>query len=80
MSPPNCAALGSTFNCRRSWCPHWVRGTETAELVRFNGQAPETTQKIVLTALGGSVATVAEGLTAEVIVVDSFDHLHIAGA
>jgi carboxypeptidase Q len=30
-----------------------------------------TTQKVVLTALGGSVATPAEGLTAEVVVVDN---------
>jgi hypothetical protein len=37
--------------------------------------APDTTQKIVLTALGGSVATPPDGLTAEVIVVDSFADL-----
>ena len=46
--------------------PHWVRGEETAALMQFPGQAENTTQKIVLTALGGSVATPAEGLTAEV--------------
>jgi Zn-dependent M28 family amino/carboxypeptidase len=48
-------------------------------LVQFAGQAPGTTQKIVLTALGGSVATSAEGLTAEVIAVDNFDHLASLG-
>jgi hypothetical protein len=37
--------------------------------------APGTTQKIVLTALGGSIATPANGLTADVVVVDSFDDL-----
>jgi Zn-dependent M28 family amino/carboxypeptidase len=48
-------------------------------LVQFPGQAPETTQEIVLTALGGSVATDPEGLTAEVVVVDSFEHLASLG-
>src|SRR4030095_8949926 len=59
--------------------PHWVRGIETGELVRFNGQAPGTTQKIVLTALGGSVATAPGGLSAEVIVAESFEHLASLG-
>lgn len=71
--------LGLDVQLQKVMVPHWVRGTETAELVRFNGQAPETTQKIVLTALGGSVATAANGLTAEVIVADSFDHLSSLG-
>jgi hypothetical protein len=48
-------------------------------LVKFDGQAPGTTQKVVLTALGGSVATSADGLTADVIVVDSFDDLRALG-
>ena len=52
--------------------PHWVRGTETGELVEFPGQAPGTKQKLVLTALGGSVATPPEGLTAEVVVVQDW--------
>ena len=55
--------------------PHWVRGAETGELVQFPGQVPGTTQKIVLTALGGSVATPADGITADVIVVDDFAQL-----
>jgi hypothetical protein len=55
--------------------PHWVRGMETAELVEYSGQAAGTTQKIILTALGGSSATPAEGLTADVVVVDNFDEL-----
>src|SRR5258706_9533196 len=41
--------------------------------------APGTTQKIVLTALGGSVATPSEGLTAEVVVVNNFDELTALG-
>src|SRR5437667_4662845 len=59
--------------------PHWIRGIETAELVEFHGQAAGTTQKIVLTALGGTTPTSAEGLTAEVVVVNSFDELKIVG-
>jgi len=59
--------------------PHWVRGVETAELVKFEGQARGTSQKIVLTALGGSVATPAEGLTADVVVVRDFDELSALG-
>jgi len=55
--------------------PHWVRGEETAALVQFPGQAPDTTQKIVLCALGPSVATPADGITAEVIAVRNFDEL-----
>jgi len=41
--------------------------------------AARTTQKIVLTSLGGSVATPKEGLTAEVLVVDNFDQLEALG-
>ncbi len=59
--------------------PHWVRGAETAELVAYDGQVPGTSQKIVLTALGGSSATPAEGITAEVVVVDNFDELKALG-
>jgi Zn-dependent M28 family amino/carboxypeptidase len=53
----------------RVMVPHWVRGAERARLVSHNNQ------KIVLTALGGSVATKPEGITAEVIEVSSFDEL-----
>jgi Zn-dependent M28 family amino/carboxypeptidase len=47
--------------------------------VEFPGQAPNTTQKIKLTALGGSVSTPQQGLTAEVVVVNSFDELQALG-
>ncbi len=53
--------------------PHWVRGEERARLVSHNDQ------RIVLTALGGSVATPAAGITAEVIEVTSFDQLTALG-
>lgn len=55
--------------------PHWVRGVETAELVDWRGRTPGSTQKVVVTALGGSTATPAEGMTAEVVVVRDFDEL-----
>jgi carboxypeptidase Q len=58
---------------------HWVRGAETAELVEYPGQVPETKQKVVLTALGSSSATPADGLTAEVVVVNDFDQLRALG-
>src|SRR5439155_22459958 len=44
-------------------------------LVQFPGQANNTTQKIVLCALGASVSTPAHGITAEVIAVRNFDEL-----
>src|SRR5881398_3615528 len=55
--------------------PHWVRGEETAALVQFPGQAANTTQKIVLCALGDSVATPGNGITAEVLAIRNFDEL-----
>lgn len=62
-------ALGADVTLEKAKVPHWVRGEERGELVSWTGQAAGTKQKIVLTALGGSVATPADGLTAEVIVV-----------
>jgi carboxypeptidase Q len=68
-------ALGLEVQLEKVSVPHWVRGEETAALVEYPGMAEKTTQKIFLTALGGSVATPADGLTAEVIVVRNFDEL-----
>ena len=68
--------LGAEVTLEKAKVPHWVRGAETAEVVAWPGQTPGTTQKVVLTALGGSVATPAEGLTAEVVVVDDWQQLH----
>jgi len=53
--------------------PHWVRGVERARLVSHNDQ------KIVLTALGGSVATPPAGITAEVIEISSYEQLEKLG-
>jgi carboxypeptidase Q len=50
-----------------------VRGEETAALVQFPGMAENTTQKVVLCALGGSVATPPDGITTEVVAVKNFD-------
>jgi Zn-dependent M28 family amino/carboxypeptidase len=72
-------ALGLEVQLEKIMVPHWVRGEETAALVEFPGMAENTTQKIVLCALGASVATPAEGLTAEVVVVRDFDELQALG-
>ena len=71
--------LGLDVQLERVMVPHWVRGEETAALVQFPGQAPHTTQKIILTALGGSVATPVDGITAEVLVVRDFEELASLG-
>jgi hypothetical protein len=68
-------AIGCDVQLERVMVPHWVRGEETAALVQFPGQAQNTTQKIVLCALGASVATPADGIIAEVIAVRNFDEL-----
>jgi carboxypeptidase Q len=68
-------AIGCEVQLERVMVPHWVRGEETAALVQFPGQAESTTQKIVLCALGASVATPRDGITAEVVVANNFDEL-----
>src|ERR1700682_3798881 len=68
-------ALGLEVQLEKTMVPHWVRGEETAALIEFPGMAENTTQKIVLCALGSSVATPADGITAEVVDVKNFDEL-----
>src|SRR4051812_3973000 len=68
--------LGLEVTLEKVLAPHWVRGEESAQLVEFPGMARGTTQKVYVTALGGSVATPAEGVTADVVVVKDFDELH----
>ncbi len=67
--------LGLEVRLEKIMVPHWVRGEERGELVQFPGMAGGTVQKIVLCALGGSVATPPGGLTAEIVVVGSFAEL-----
>src|SRR6476646_695953 len=68
-------ALGCSVQLEKVMVPHWVRGVETAELTQFPGQAAGTTQKIVLCALGGSVATPPEGINADTVSVRDFEEL-----
>ena len=68
-------AIGCEVQLERVMVPHWERGEETAALVQFPGQAANTTQKIVLCALGGSVATAPQGIEADVLVARNFDEL-----
>ncbi len=68
-------AIGCDVHLEKVAVPHWTRGEETAALTQFPGMAANTTQKIVLCALGGSVATPADGITAEVIAVNNFNEL-----
>lgn len=71
--------LGMEVTLEKLMVPHWARGEETGSLVKYPGQAEGTTQKILLTALGGSIGTPAEGLTAEIVVVNDFDELKELG-
>jgi carboxypeptidase Q len=72
--------LGAKVTLQPVKVPHWVRGVETGELVGYTGRPAGISQRVVLTALGGSGATPAEGLTAQVIVVSSFDELKARAA
>jgi len=71
--------LGLDVRLQKLTVPHWVRGQETGELTEFSGMARGTTQKIVLTALGGSTATPETGLRAGVVVVRTFAELESLG-
>jgi len=53
--------------------PHWVRGEESAELL-----APSS-EILHVTALGGSVATAAGGVSAEVVEAGSFEEIKALG-
>ena len=68
-------AIGCEVQLEKVMVPHWVRGEEICALVQWPGMAENTTQKVVLCALGGSVATPNDGITAEVLAVRNFDEL-----
>jgi Zn-dependent M28 family amino/carboxypeptidase len=71
--------LGMTVTLEKATVPHWTRGEERGELVSYPGQTKNLPQRIVLTALGHSVATPADGLSAEVVVIHNLDELHALG-
>lgn len=71
--------LGLEVRLQKCMVPRWVRGEERGELVEWSGMGTGSTQKVVLTALGGSVATPASGLTAEIVVVKDFAELNALG-
>src|SRR5436190_4349500 len=57
----------------------FIRGNDFAELVDYPAQVPGTRQKIVVTALYGNAPTPPDGITADVVVVHSFDELKSLG-
>jgi carboxypeptidase Q len=71
--------LGLEVRLQPVTVPHWVRGAESASLVEYPGMVPGTTQKIVLTALGGSSSTPLDGITADVVTVNTFEELQALG-
>ncbi len=72
--------LGAKVTLQPVKVPHWVRGLEAGELVEYRGRPAGISQKVVLTALGGSGATPAGGLLASVIVVRTMDELKARAA
>src|SRR5471032_1761165 len=66
-------ALGAQVTLQPTKVPHWVRGEEHADLTEYPGRPNGLTQHLHLTALGGSGATPATGLEAQVIVVHDFE-------
>jgi hypothetical protein len=71
--------LGLDVHLEECKVRHWVRGAEIAALVDYPGRVPGAEQKIVLTALGGSTSTGADGVSADLIVVSNFDQLKNLG-
>jgi carboxypeptidase Q len=55
------------------------RGTDAAELIEYPGQVEGTKQKIYVTALRGNSPTPDAGITADVLVVNSFEELQQMG-
>jgi carboxypeptidase Q len=67
-------ALGAQVTLQPVKVPHWVRGEEQAELTDYPGRPSGVTQRLHLTALGGSAATPGV-LERRVIVVRDFNEL-----
>jgi carboxypeptidase Q len=68
-------AAGLTVSLQPVKVPHWVRGEEQAEIIEYPGRPAGVIQHLHLTTLGGSVATPAQGISGQVLVVHSFDEL-----
>lgn len=68
-------ALGLDVRLEPVTVRHWLRGREEAELVRYPGQVQGITQRILVTALGNTIATPERGITAPVLVIDNFEQL-----
>lgn len=73
-------ALGAKVTLQPAKVPHWVRGEEQAEIIEYPGRPAGTTQRLHLTALGGSTSTPPKGLTARVIVVRDMAELKARSA
>jgi Zn-dependent M28 family amino/carboxypeptidase len=68
-------SLGARVTLQPAKIPHWVRGDAQALIVEYPGRPAGVTQRLALTALGGSVATPEKGLTARVLVVHDMAEL-----
>ena len=74
-------SLGAHVWLQAAKVPHWVRGEERAELIEDSpGKPTGMSQTLRLTALGGSSATPATGLTERVVVVHDFAELKARAA
>jgi hypothetical protein len=73
-------ASGLNLTLQPVTVPHWVRGEEQAEITDYPGRPSGVSQRLHLTTLGGSVATPAQGISAQVLVVHSFDDLRTHAA
>jgi carboxypeptidase Q len=68
-------ASGLTVSRQPVKVPHWVRGEEQAEIIDYPERPAGVTQHLALTTLGGSIATPPQGISAQVLVVHSFEEL-----
>ena len=68
-------SLGARVTLQPAKVPHWVRGDAEAFLVDYPRRPAGLTQRLTLTALGGSAATPEKGLTAPVLVVHDMAEL-----
>ncbi len=71
--------LGLKVTLQPVMVPHWERGEEKAEITSFVGQRRNIHHKLVVAALGGSGATPAEGIEAEIVIVSSLEALEKLG-